>query len=283
MTDYYVFGSPMPGRQYTNGNKYRYTFNGKESDPETVGTAGGTQDYGMRIYNPSLGKFLSVDPIAKNFPWNSPYAFAENGPIDAIDLDGLERFRIKDGTVSIYDPKTNSRTEYKVKQLFLEKTDAKFEVIDEDGVSKETFKYQEFACQMKGFKIERQISGGDGSHRLYTPNKPGKKINTEGNTAIASTDNFALENDFEAKASITIHDKTTAENRDWTEMLQEEPAEDNKKYNAVKIVNGIPGLDTAPIIDNLRQSGTIENSSSIRIENSDSGSIQIDLGNIDCE
>lgn len=44
----------------------------------------------MRIYNPNLGKFLSVDPLSKNYPWNSTYAFAENRPIDGIDLDGEE-------------------------------------------------------------------------------------------------------------------------------------------------------------------------------------------------
>lgn len=69
----------MPGRHYTNANGYRYGFNGKENDDET-----GTQDYGMRIYNPNLGRFLSVDPISKNFPWNSTYAFAENGGCLAI-------------------------------------------------------------------------------------------------------------------------------------------------------------------------------------------------------
>ena len=65
---------------------YRYGFNGKENDPET-----GTQDYGFRIYNPSLGKFLSVDPLTKEYPWNSTYAFAENDVIRCIDLEGAEK------------------------------------------------------------------------------------------------------------------------------------------------------------------------------------------------
>ena len=82
---------PTPGRKYQASNRYRYGFNGKENDPETVGTGSGTQDYGMRIYNPSLGRFLSVDPIGYDYPWNSTYAFAENEPISNIDLDGLEK------------------------------------------------------------------------------------------------------------------------------------------------------------------------------------------------
>jgi hypothetical protein len=46
----------------------------------------------MRIYDPRLGKFLSVDPLTRDYPWNSTYAFAENSPIANIDLDGLEKY-----------------------------------------------------------------------------------------------------------------------------------------------------------------------------------------------
>jgi hypothetical protein len=35
-----------------------------------------------------------VDPIAKAYPWYTPYQFAGNKPIVAIDLDGLEEFII---------------------------------------------------------------------------------------------------------------------------------------------------------------------------------------------
>jgi RHS repeat-associated protein len=88
-TDYYAFGSPMEGRSFTSVD-YRYGFNGKENDPETVGTGEGLQDYGMRIYNPALGKFLSVDPLTGKYAMLTPYQFASNTPIMAIDLDGLE-------------------------------------------------------------------------------------------------------------------------------------------------------------------------------------------------
>jgi RHS repeat-associated protein len=79
----------MPGRKYSAGNLYRYGFNGKENDSEIKGE-GNEQDYGMRIYDPRLGKFLSVDPLTKDYPWYTPYQFAGNMPIRAIDLDGGE-------------------------------------------------------------------------------------------------------------------------------------------------------------------------------------------------
>lgn len=59
--DYYPFGMVMPGRNWSSST-YRYGFNGKENDNEIKGT-GNQQDYGMRIYDPRLGRFLSVDPF----------------------------------------------------------------------------------------------------------------------------------------------------------------------------------------------------------------------------
>jgi RHS repeat-associated protein len=67
----------------------RFGFNGKENDDEIKGE-GNQQDYGMRIYDSRLGKFLSVDPLTSGYPWFSPYHFAGNTPIQAVDLDGLE-------------------------------------------------------------------------------------------------------------------------------------------------------------------------------------------------
>lgn len=81
----------MPGRSYVKaGADYRFGFNGKEQDPEGMGGGGSTYDYGFRIYNPQLGKFLSIDPLFKAYADLTPYQFAANMPIAAIDLDGLE-------------------------------------------------------------------------------------------------------------------------------------------------------------------------------------------------
>lgn len=110
--DYYSFGMTMPGRSYTAGSSYRYGFNGKENDNEVKGK-GSQQDYGMRIYDPRLGRFLSVDPLIDEYPELTPYQFTSNSPIDAIDLDGAERYYYK----LALDEKTG------VPQLTLLKTD----------------------------------------------------------------------------------------------------------------------------------------------------------------
>jgi RHS repeat-associated protein len=79
----------MPGRNF-NADKYRFGFNGKEMDDEVKGV-GNQYDYGFRIYDSRLSRFLSVDPLFSSYPWYTSYQFAGNAPIWAIDLDGLEQ------------------------------------------------------------------------------------------------------------------------------------------------------------------------------------------------
>jgi RHS repeat-associated protein len=79
----------MPTRKYsaTTSTTYRFGFNGKEDDKDINI---GVQDYGMRIYDSRLGRFLSIDPLIEEYPWYTPYQFSGNTPIQAIDLDGGE-------------------------------------------------------------------------------------------------------------------------------------------------------------------------------------------------
>jgi RHS repeat-associated protein len=84
-----VIDSSAGSQQWANKRSYRYGFNGKENDNDVKGE-GNQQDYGMRIYDPRLGRFLSVDPITKNYPMLTPYQYASNNPIQNIDIDGLE-------------------------------------------------------------------------------------------------------------------------------------------------------------------------------------------------
>jgi RHS repeat-associated protein len=85
-TDYYPGGMDMPGRKF--GAAGRYGFNGKERDKDMNSLT--AYDYGFRIYNPAIGRFLSVDPLSKSYPFYTPYQFAGNKPIKFIDVDGLE-------------------------------------------------------------------------------------------------------------------------------------------------------------------------------------------------
>lgn len=81
-TSYYpTFGSPMPTRTWSDPNgKYKYGFNGKEKDNE-VNVEGGDYDFGARIYDSRLGRWLSLDPLIKKYPNLTPYNSLENSPL----------------------------------------------------------------------------------------------------------------------------------------------------------------------------------------------------------
>jgi len=68
-------------------NPYRYGFNGQEKDNETVG-AGNSYDFGDRIYDARLGRWLSLDLAEKQYTHLSPYGFVANNPSFNIEVDG---------------------------------------------------------------------------------------------------------------------------------------------------------------------------------------------------
>jgi RHS repeat-associated protein len=108
-------GTGMYGGEgsYESYGYYRYGFNGKENDNDVKGT-GNQQDYGMRIYDPRLSKFLSVDPLLDKYPELTPYQFANNSPIANIDLDGEENL--------YYSVKFNEQGKSVLKLVLEEKT-----------------------------------------------------------------------------------------------------------------------------------------------------------------
>ena len=51
---------------------------------------GDQYDYGMRMYDPRVGRFLSLDPLTKKYAGLTPYQYTSNSPIAGIDMDGKE-------------------------------------------------------------------------------------------------------------------------------------------------------------------------------------------------
>ena len=85
--DYYPYGMLVPTRNYSNP-VYRYGFQGQEKDNEIKGI-GNSINYKFRMYDPRIGRFFAVDPEAKKYSFQSPYAFATNNPVRLVDVDGL--------------------------------------------------------------------------------------------------------------------------------------------------------------------------------------------------
>ncbi|HYE55520.1 MAG TPA: RHS repeat-associated core domain-containing protein [Chitinophagaceae bacterium] len=80
--DYYPFGHPIPQREQTDADGYRYAYQGEyaEKDPETNWNA-----FDLRMYDSRIGRWLSVDPYQQLL---NPYLAVGNNPLNNIDEDG---------------------------------------------------------------------------------------------------------------------------------------------------------------------------------------------------
>jgi len=79
------FGVVLEGRSWSAGSGYRYGFNGKEKDDENFE---GAYDFGARILDTRLGRWLSVDRCYKLYFSNSVFCFVANSPLRSIDIGG---------------------------------------------------------------------------------------------------------------------------------------------------------------------------------------------------
>jgi RHS repeat-associated protein len=100
-SDYYPFGlafneyqadrlkvtGTSPETIYGPTLRNRYRFQGQEQQSD-LGL--GWYAYKYRMHDPTTGRFSSVDPIAEDYKYNSPYAFSENRLIDGVELEGKE-------------------------------------------------------------------------------------------------------------------------------------------------------------------------------------------------
>lgn len=59
-------------------------------DDEIHGATGTSYDFGARLYDPRVGRWLSLDPLASKYAGVSPYAFAANNPVLLVDPNGRE-------------------------------------------------------------------------------------------------------------------------------------------------------------------------------------------------
>ena len=172
--DYSPFGVSLDGRTM-EGDFYRYSFQNQEKDDEFKGK-GNSLNFEFRIYDPRVGRFFIVDPLASKYPYWAPYAFSGNQLIHKVEFEGLEPSDTKQtGKCEGCEVETLEDGDY-----FSDVQDQKYEVTF-GNVSQETFN-----------KVKKQMA--------YDPQKiinnelaEYKLIDRDGSNGVSKNDHFDID------------------------------------------------------------------------------------------
>ena len=84
--DYYAFGERVNDSTQTMTSLNRWRFNAKEEQASIACLP--YLDYGARLYDPVIGRWMQQDPMATKYPHLSPYNFCGDNPVNYVDPDG---------------------------------------------------------------------------------------------------------------------------------------------------------------------------------------------------
>lgn len=132
--------------------------------------------FGARYLWSDAGIFIGVDPLAGDYPWISPYAYAAWNPILFIDPDGRDNYR--------YDHKTGDF-------VLQEKTNDNFDQIGKYKYNRKTGEYEPKYYRFKKDKDGKPIQKFYSAHR-NTDGKIAKGILFDGLNIKQSGKTFVL-------------------------------------------------------------------------------------------
>lgn len=147
----------MPNRK-SNEGAYRYAFNGMETDMEVSG-GGNSYTTQFRQYDPRLGRWKSLDPLAGKYPSMSPFTAFNNNPIFFVDPLGLEG-TTKDDPGKNDDIKKGKRIGRRAanKKFGWNKRPKKGETVDVDIEGQQPLVY-EYNGRIDGWQLKERDGG----------------------------------------------------------------------------------------------------------------------------
>src|SRR6202012_1817006 len=92
---YYPFGLTMSGISdqalgFGKVNKYRFQKQELQNKEFSDGSGLDMYEFKYRFDDPQIGRFWSIDPLASDYEYNSPYLFSEDKVTSNLELEGLE-------------------------------------------------------------------------------------------------------------------------------------------------------------------------------------------------
>lgn len=133
-THYYPHGLTMTAISSnalmgTNYAENRLKYNGQELQSKEFRNGTGLEwyDYGARMYDPQIGRWHAVDPLAEVAPDLTPFRYAFNNPVSFIDIGGLTEGWYEDENKNVgFDQNINSQAD-------LEKAGKKGRYLGQEG------------------------------------------------------------------------------------------------------------------------------------------------------
>ena len=191
---YYALGG---NTALSSGQEYQqYKYTDKEYDP----MHGLNQyDFGARNYDPAIGRFTSVDPLAEKYYHMTPYSYCGGDPVNAVDPDGRDWYSFN-GTYKWYGVTDEN---------YIDKEGNKWTNVGHTYTDKKTNIYYSLFGQIynlsdKDFKGVRFIDDAIINYAKYESSID-KNASGGGETNTAPTENISRTYSFSGK-STKLHD-----------------------------------------------------------------------------
>ena len=175
-------GNVVLGKGNASGQKYKY--NGKELQDE-LGL--NMYDYGARNYDPALGRWMNIDPMAERYFGATPYNYVLNSPLNSIDPDGMDVYLLTESGKTILALKEKDK---KTDTMYAVSNSSITDITTSSGTKDTTSVFD-----MKDTNGDGQFTKEDGVTVKSGLIGQLGKASTNGDGSYLSTSNYSKENE----------------------------------------------------------------------------------------